>query len=263
MTYKINRNVRCKICEERVSDIRKEYGDYAVEAGIFSGKLDGWVCGPCVEAEETDPRGTVLVYKPQEGLVERYRVMTHTDYMEQATVEDEEDLLEPHFDGLEPDVMSPIQFEWHRTDPWRGYYEAVGEGWVRVHDDAILAGSRDAEELAKFHEKIIKLLWRLGRDGAIKEFAVAYGRTSNLFSTGYDILVHKDDAIVVLPAINILALQHRDPERFTLTALTGKSEFDEKDKLLLEAWKRVQAGEDPAKVEEDIRRRVVEGGEVH
>lgn len=100
-------------------------------------------------------------------------------------------------------------------------------------------------------------------DGAIKEFAVAYGRTSNLFSTGYDILVHKDDAILVLPAINILALQHRNPERFTLTALTGKSEFDEKDKLLLEAWKRVQAGEDPAKVEEDIRRRVVEGGEVH
>jgi hypothetical protein len=128
MAYKINRNTRCKICEERVGDIRKEYGDSAVEEGIFSEKLDGWVCGPCIEADET--QGTVLVYKPQEGLVEKYKVMDHGDHVVQATVEDEEDLLEPDFDYYEEEfeVRSPIQFEWHHTDPWRGYYEAVGEG---------------------------------------------------------------------------------------------------------------------------------------
>jgi predicted signal transduction protein with EAL and GGDEF domain len=46
-----------------------------------------------------------------------------------------------------------------------------------------------------------------------------------------------------------------------LTALTGKSEgHDGGDRLLLEAYRRLRAGEDPAEVERDILRRATGDG---
>ena len=54
-----------------------------------------------------------------------------------------------------------------------------------------------------------------------------------------------------------LRARYRNNERFRLTALTGKSEgFDHKDKLLLEASKRLEQGEDFETVKEDILKRV-------
>jgi hypothetical protein len=243
---------KCRICGER---IRRD------EESYYSYKLQGDVCSACYDAELSSPMGTVLVYRPRLGVVEKYTVMQHEDHLVVAVVEDGDDLLNPRFDydHLETEARCPIQFEWHRTDPWRGYYEPTGDGWVRIHDDAILWWSRDAEELERFHDKALRMLWGLGQKGVIGDFAVAYGSTSNLFSTGYDLLVQSKDVALTLPAIKILALQHRDPDRFALTALTGKSEgFDEKDRLLLEAWRRIQGGEDPQRVQEDILRRVGE-----
>jgi hypothetical protein len=255
--YGLTPETRCALCGETAQEIREEYGNEAVEHGTWSDKLDGWVCAPCIEGEESHPHGTVLIHDPRRRVVEEYVVMAHEDELSTARVEDEEDLDSPEFEyeGIAEEPC-PIQFEWHSTDPWRGYYEPKGEGWAHVHEDCILTWSRDAEELKKFHEAAKRILWRAGIP-----FAVAFGTTSNLFSAGYDILVRKKDAAVASALLGILAARYRDSERFALTALTGKSEgHDGGDRLLLEAYRRLRAGEDPAEVERDILRRAAGDG---
>jgi hypothetical protein len=248
--YGVKPTTRCAVCGEEARAIREECGDGAVEYGVWSEKLKGWVCGPC--SEHDYPKGTVLIYRPREKAVEKWLVFNDEDELFVAEVESEEDLedIEPRLEPADPSIC-PIQFKWRRTDPWRGYYEPEAEGWVNVHEDCILAYSRDAEELERFHAEAVKMLW-----GAGVTFAVAFGRTSNIFSTGYDVLVRREDALIASAALKILALKYRDPERFALTALTGKSEgFDEKDRLLLEAYRRLEAGESPDKVLEDVARK--------
>jgi len=256
--FGISPKTKCALCGASAREIRKEFGDYAVEDGEWSEKLDGWVCAPCAESCRIHPNGTVVIYYPKEYKVEKWVVTDYVDELFVAEVEGEEDLEDLAFDFEDDYYTCPIQFKWHRTDPWRGYYEATSEEWVKVHEDCILHWSRDAEELKKFHTDTVKLLWRLGVD-----FAVVYSTTSNLFSTGYDIFVKKEDlekkGILIQLALGILKIKHRDPVRFTLTALTGKSGgFDEKDFLLLEAWNRLQAGDDPTKVQEDIIKKATE-----
>ncbi|MEM2093829.1 MAG: hypothetical protein QXI32_00860 [Candidatus Bathyarchaeia archaeon] len=93
------------------------------------------------------------------------------------------------------------------------------------------------------------------------DFAVVIARTSNLFSSTYEVYVKRDDAESVEKGLAILGtllltITHRDEERLELTALTGKDEFDGRDRLLLEAWRRLKAGESPEEVERDIIRRM-------
>jgi hypothetical protein len=53
--------------------------------------------------------------------------------------------------------------------------------------------------------------------------------------------------------------KYRDPERFRMTAVTGKSEdFDEKDRLLSETSKRLEHGEDFETVKEDILKKATQ-----
>jgi hypothetical protein len=55
-------------------------------------------------------------------------------------------------------------------------------------------------------------------------------------------------------ALNILKLRFRDPVRFKVTALTGKTDpadFKEADFLLAEAFDKLAAGENPEKVQRD------------
>ena len=142
------------------------------------------------------------------------------------------------------------------TDGWRGYYEAESKNYVKLHDDCALAYSEDQEELKKFDEELKEIL----RNQGIK-FAVVITRTSNVFSSGVDYFVRREDIrdpikfFGLIASINALKIKYRDSERFALTALTGKDQFDEKDKLLLEASKRLEKGEDFEKVKEDILQR--------
>jgi len=254
-------NTKCILCEETAKKIRKEYGDYAIVDGCWSEKLEGWVCGPCRESSDYDPKGTVIVYIPREKKVEKWIVKDYEDELYVAKIESPEDLEEPEFDFEDAYYVCPIQFEWHHTDPWRGYYSPTSKGFKEIHEDAILAYSEDAEQLKEFHSELIRTLWSLG-----VEFAIAYGRTSNLFSAGYDVLVKKEDledpvrSTAIQAALNLLKLSHRDPERFILTALTGKGGgFDEKDRLLAEAYKKLQAGESPEQVQKYVLEKL--GGE--
>jgi len=148
-----------------------------------------------------------------------------------------------------------FRVRWVSTDPWRGYYTVESDVYERIHEDAILAYSYDADQLKRFDEEVRRLLDWLG-----VRYARVFERTSNLFSTGYDLFVHKEDlngekGALLTVALNLLKLKYRNPVRFKITALTGKTDpadFTESDKLLAEAFDRLVAGEDPEKVEADI-----------
>lgn len=255
----ITANTKCVSCEETAKSIRKQFGDTAIEDGCFSEKLEGWVCFPCRESMESTPLGTVIIFKPREKTATKYEVMEHEDLFGQTEVNEPSDLENLSIEICDYDA-SPIQFTYVRTDTWRGYYEPMAEGWKVLHSDCILAFSEDERQLKEFDTDIKQVLWELGF-----EFAVCFGRTSNLFSCGYDVLIHQDEegditkkAALYVRLIELKA-KFRDPARFNLTALTGKSDgFDEKDTLLLEASERLQKGEPFELVKQDILGRAKE-----
>jgi len=146
-----------------------------------------------------------------------------------------------------------FRVKWHSTDPWRGYYDVESDEYRRVHTDCILSYSRDAEELKQFDEELRNILTERGI-----RYARVFTRTSNVFSNGYDFFVHKDDVakaegfIKALMIVSQLRLRYRDSERFSLTALTGKDEFDEKDHLLAKAYKRIKEGATFDEIREEL-----------
>lgn len=164
--------------------------------------------------------------------------------------------------GTRNETNGDFTVSWHSTDPWRGYYETKSDTYVQLVDDCILSWSEDAEELGKFDGEVRKLLEKLGVG-----YARVFARTSNVFSGGYDFFARKADlengkSATLYAALNILKLRYRDPERFRVTALTGKAhveDFKPEDRLLTEAWSRLLAGEDPAKVQEGIIGKVGRG----
>lgn len=251
----ITTKTKCVSCEMTAREIRKEHDNYAIEDSYYSEKLDGWLCFPCRESMQSYPQGTVIIYYPQEARIEKYVVYEHEDQKysieEVYDVDQIENLENWEYDD---DEGSPIHFSYHRTDGWRGYYEPEAEGWKNLHSDCILSYSEDARQLKEFDVDVKKMLWELGY-----EFAVCFGRTSNLFSCGYDIMIRKNREMKILREMALytklmqLNAKYRDPERFRLTALTGKSgDFDKKDKLLAEASKRLEQGEDFETIKEDI-----------
>jgi hypothetical protein len=250
----ITANEKCKLCGDKAKDIRKQYDDYAIIDGSFSEKLEGWICFPCRESEESRPQGTVLIFDPSERTVTRYVVMAHEDESGTTNIEDPSELENVNVETDDFDETSPIQFVYKHTDAWRGFYEPIGENWKVLHSDCILSGSEDERQLKEFDMDIKKMLWELGY-----EFAVAFGTTSNLFSCGYDVLVKTNQENDILKQITLysklmqLTQKYRDPERFRMTALTGKSEgFDNNDRLLSEAAKRLEKGEEFETVKNDI-----------
>lgn len=253
--YNITPSTKCVSCGETARELRKQYGDNIFDDSQFSEKLDGWICFPCRESFESMCNGTVIIYNPKENLAEKYVVMEHEDEVFSADINDIEKLENPKFDCLDY-AKSPIQFEWHGMG-YRGYYEPKGEGWKVLHSDCILSGSEDAEHLKEFDVDVKQMLWELGY-----EFAVCFGTTSNLFSCGYDIMIKKDQEQDIIKQMKLYASlmqlreKYRNPDRFRMTAITGKSDdFDDKDRLLAEASKRLHDGEDFETVKKDILER--------
>ena len=254
--YGVNSRTKCASCGEKVSTLAKN--KWALEEGRYSEKKSGWVCGGCVESDNSYPRGTVVIYKPNEQTIEKWTIKDYADevQIENNVSADNLEIRDPESCPEEIGEDCPIQFAWHSTDAWRGYNEAVTTEWVQVHDDCILSGSEDASELKSFDADLKRFLWEQGF-----EFAVVFGSTSNLFSCGYDVYVKKTDQSNILKTVLLftklrqLASQFRDPTRFITTAITGKThvgDFDDKDMLLVEAAQRLKNGEDPEKVQEDI-----------
>ena len=245
----------CAGCEKLWIDLYRSYGRYAVDGG-WSGKKGGSICQGCGEADDYHPCGTVVVYDPAERTAVKYVVGEYNDERwdgpEDMTADDI-DLGAGDFYPSETEE-SPIQFEWHAMG-YRGYYDpVVPDGWRHFHEDCILSGSGDELALKEFHVEVKRLLWEAG-----VKFAVIYGRTSNLFSTGYDVMVEaqEDDlkTLALLMQVSQLRLRHRDRGRFIRTALTGSSEDTESGRLMVKAYDMLQAGSSLEEVLAEVRPR--------
>ena len=131
------------------------------------------------------------------------------------------------------DTEGIFSVAWHSTDPWRGYYKLSSGSWVKVHDDYILSMSKDEANLKKWDDLAMELL----REHGIP-FARAFPRTSNLFSTGYELWIPAEKEAEFEELISNKLEQPKEELRnsweFTQTAITGKDpdQCDEKDKLV-------------------------------
>jgi hypothetical protein len=106
--------------------------------------------------------------------------------------------------------------KWVSTDAWRGYYELTSKNWAKVHTDVALGWSEDEQNLKKFDDELRSVLNKNGI-----QYARVFSRSSNVFSSGYDFFVKKEDASKVKGVVGLLAVKYRDPEKFRFTALTG------------------------------------------
>jgi hypothetical protein len=116
----ITPKTKCAICGELAKDIFKQCGRSAIEDGSYSEKLDGWACYPCRESEESRPQGTIIIYDPNKGTATKYTIMEHEDTLETIDINNPEDIENLQFRGFDDYEKSPIQFEYHHTDAWRG-----------------------------------------------------------------------------------------------------------------------------------------------
>ena len=226
------RPVECKCCGESIRDPEQTYtGD---EGTFYAGEP---LCETCYYEDE--PCATVHYSDggPESCEPEYPYRISHT----------------------RNETEGDFEVEWHRTDPWRGYYEAKSDRYVQLADDCILSGSDDADELKKFDEKVRELLDKVG-----VRHARVFCRSSNVFSTGYDLYALKEDlgdpakSAELYGNLILLKLKHRDPERFRITALTGKTSVKEhtpNDRLAVEAFERLRNGENPETVQNDILRK--------
>lgn len=248
---------KCGSCEDYAIDVLRQYDENAIEdAGYYSkGEKDGkFICFPCRESADSYPMGAVILYDPEEGTVTKYTVGEYEDLRwsgPEGLTSDELELSGDEFE-LDDCEESPIQFGYHRSDGWRGYYEPIiPEGWRKMHSDCILAHSEDARALEDFDTEIKPLLW----DAGVK-FALCFGRTSNVFSTGYDVLAEATDddlkTLALLMRMNQLRAKHRDRGRFMRTALTGSGEDTPEAGLLVKYADKLDEGEDPDEAREEI-----------
>jgi len=251
----------CDVCDEPI-----ESDDYIV---ICDGEYEYTYDGDCLvmhygcyESETCYPRGkATLYYKGVEVKITLYKQFYFID--EDEIPEDIYEEVMPIARELAVELGGAIY--WHPVDPWRGYYDIHEDDlkkWKVLHDDCILAGSEDAEMLKKFDDKLREIL---DKHGFI--YARLTLTTSNLFSTGYTMLIRtegksKPEIIAVYAMLPLLKTIYRDDRRFLITALTGKTrvaDFDEKDDLIVEAFLRIKNGEDPNKVTQDIINKLTGG----
>lgn len=108
------------------------------------------------------------------------------------------------------------------TDGWRGYVELKSDVWETVHEDVILAMSRDAVSLEEFYDHFKQIM-----DSKGLPYAVAFCPTSNVFSVNTDFYTKADYTSEVEDIVEKLKEMYRDPTRFVTTALTGADPEDQ------------------------------------
>ena len=238
--------VECHGCGEKVSL------DEAIQ--VERGGRILYVCESCYEYDLDEPIALFTLFMPDggrmKGIVGCYRYEVYEDFEADARPNRgayslAEDLAEFLLDNL----------EWIPTDPWRGYYDIKSSNendkWVKVDSDCILAYSKDSEELKKHADNLIETLLNIG-----VAVAQVITRTSNLFSSGWDLYAYKphmDQLKTLLIKYKVAEgrLKYRNSERFILTALTGKDpdQADECDRLFVRIAKRILS-----KPKEEVKR---------
>ena len=90
---------------------------------------------------------------------------------------------------------------------------------------------------------------------------IAYPRTSNAFSVGYELWIANDDKKKfekLVPLIDVLKALYRDEEEFRYTAISGANPKDDKKfKLKAKMYKEVLDGADPIETVEKYRKKLI------
>ena len=147
---------------------------------------------------------------------------------------------------------TPFKFGYHRSDGWRGYWEVTESGnYTNVHDDNILSMSEDSVDLQEFDKKVKSFCHMESI-----EFYVVICRSSNVFSSGYDIFVNDARAEEVKEFIKtLLSKGMRDKMKYNTEALTGvpASEQTKEDKDAALAMMMVKQGADPEQAAKTVK----------
>ena len=221
-----------KVCDS-CSEVLNENNE------IYSEEQDKWVCQTCYDEDE--PCLTIKTNDLELDGVDNLGI--------------EEGLVTLFVRHYSNDTGGEFKAKYVRTDGWRGYYDVIAsKAWKKFHSDCILAYSGDAQQLEDFDEKLEQYLNKLG-----VRFAKVFSRTSNLFSSGYDFFVRREDfkkaedVERTAKVIETLKQKYRDGDRFAMTALTGTSKRTKEGKMILRASKMLEAGIDAESVFNAIR----------
>ena len=127
------------------------------------------------------------------------------------------------------DTMGDFDFEW-QGEGYRGHYNVIPSGsWINVIDDNILAYSGDEADLKEFSDILEKAM----QENHI-QYAIIYSRSSNLFSTGYDMFIkkrHFKKYQLLKERIESIKKILRDPKKYHDTAITGETPQTHEDQL--------------------------------
>lgn len=219
----------CNSCGQELQEDRK----------IFSDEQEVWVCETCYDEDEP----CLTIVTNDEGLDQ------------DGYGSDENGLYRAYVKSYSNGTGGEFRAKWVNSGGWRGYYEVIAsKAWKKFHSDCILAYSGDSEELEGFDEKLEQYF----QDKEIR-FAKVFSRTSNVFSTGYDFFVKREDFKKAsdvgraLKVIETLKQKYRDNDRFAMTALTGTSKRTKEGKMMLQACKMLDKGMDAESVFNAIR----------
>lgn len=192
-----NNKVKCAICEIEIDEETSMLGD---EGSEYDGQP---ICEDCYSDDESQLSISVLT-----GDEPR-----HWEGIGQGDGKGEIYEVGRCFNHTRGDFTA----KWHSTDPWRGYYEAIAHGFTKIWDDCILAWSEDAGQLEKFDAELIA---RAKAKNATLLRVI--GRTSNCFSSGYDLYTPDAQADLLNQDIEELSAKYRDDYKFRRTALYGE-----------------------------------------
>lgn len=224
-----DKKLECVSCGQELTEDNK----------IFSEEQECWVCETCYDEDE--PSLTILT-NDSELDCDGYGI------------QDDDGLYRVFVKHYSNDTAGQFKAKYIRTDGWRGYYDVIASRqWKKFHTDCILAYSEDSKDLKDFDEKLEEYLSKKN-----VRFAKVFSRTSNVFSTGYDFFVRREDFRTandvkkLMELVGKLKNEYRDEEKFAITALTGSSNKTKEAKQLLQASKLIEQGMDAESVMNEI-----------
>jgi hypothetical protein len=135
-----------------------------------------------------------------------------------------------HITMARNETRGDYKADWHSTDPWRGYYQLSSDKYTRIFSDAILSYHESEAMLKELDDKAMSEF-----DSRNIEYTRAFLRTSNVFSTGYDIWVRKQPEQIFIAHFTIQKIKKEvnfDNPLYSTGILMGREEFGKLQRLL-------------------------------
>jgi hypothetical protein len=155
------------------------------------------VCASC----EEPIRGKDSIYRGESNTLFEGKPLCETCFYDSepiATIFYGRDKEPHHITLARNETEGDYKATWHSTDPWRGYFELSSTKYATVFSDAILAYHESEGMLEKLNDRALDEF-----DSRKIEYARSFARTSNVFSTGYDIWVRKQPEQIVIAHLTL------------------------------------------------------------